>query len=377
MLAVRESELLWKGEWLYRDAERGADAMPFLLHRDGVRELQFLPGFESEELPLFLELLQRSKLAGPNEDDLVTLLWVADFSTLVHKHVEVGTLWDANNVSANGAGIATFSSSDPQLAVAESESPSFDDTPAAIIRMEDFDATLHFLSVAELAYLGEEVRRAYATDGKRNVIGILLDIAETQEAPGIADEVIAILASLFVDLITSGEYSEVAELLREVRETYQRSSVLAVESRQQMIALSARLSEPAVLSQLLQALEESPRRPSPQTLSALFSELQPTALPVLLPWLATTPVSPARGVIEQAVTALSANHSAHLVQLLEHGDVNVVRGAVMVAARLKSQSAVPALAKLSRSHDPVMRAEAVVALGEIGSVVHCRHSNAR
>jgi hypothetical protein len=147
----------------------------------------------------------------------------------------------------------------------------------------------------------------------------------------------------------------------------QRASALTAETKEAFLALSTRLSEPAVMTQLLQALDETSQAPSAQTLELLFSELRASSMPTLLAWLASTPASPVRAAVERAAAQLAGTDTGELVRLLDHEDIHVVRGALRLASRLKSPVAVPGLAKLLRSSDAALRAEAVLALGEIGS----------
>ena len=365
---IRETELLWEEQVVYRDAERGSESLPFVFYRDGLRELELLPGFEHDELPTLLALLQRAKTAAPDEDDLVTLLWVADFASLRYRHVEVGGDAELPLMLTGGSGIATFTSGGPQLAVpgAECEPPG-EGPPPGIVRMEEFETTLYFLEPGELAYLKDEVRREFATDGKRDVLGVLFDIIETQDANDAHHEALAVLNTWLIELIAAADYELVAYLLQEAGDTVRRPNDLSQATRDALSDIATRLSDPAVMAQLLQAIDENTRAPVASTLEALFSHLHASGLPVLLAWLASVPPSPARAAVERAATHLASSNTGELVRLLEHSDVNVVKGALRLATRLKSPAAVPGLARLLRSADAVLRTEAVTALGEIAT----------
>lgn len=367
-LEISENELLWQGQSVYRDTERGSESLPFVFYRDGLRELELLPGFEQDELLVLLALLQRAKSAAPDEDDLVTLLWIADLATVKYRHVEVGGDTELPVRLAGGSGIATFTSGSPPLAVpgAESEPPG-DGPPPGIVRMEDFETTLYFLEPRELAYLKAEVHREFRTDGKRDVLGVLFDIIETQNTNDTQHEAIAVLNNWLIELIAAADYELVAFLLQEAGDTVRRNTALSAETHAALKAISTRLSEPAVMAQLLQALDENTRAPVASTLESLFSHLHATALQVLLQWLATAPPSPARAAVERAAAHLAASNTGELVRQLESDDLNVVRGALRLATRLKSPAAVPGLVKVLRSEEAVLRAEAVAALSEIAT----------
>ncbi len=81
-LMVQPFELWYEGEVVYlnRDRER---SLAFRFYRDGVRGLHFLPGFHWEELAKLLEILSiRYTGVHQHEDDVVTLLWKANFKNL-------------------------------------------------------------------------------------------------------------------------------------------------------------------------------------------------------------------------------------------------------------------------------------------------------
>ena len=367
-LEIRETEFLWEEEAVYRDAERGTEALPFLLHRDGLREIEFLPEFENEDLDSLLALIQRAKSAQPDEDDLVTLLWVADLNTVRYRHVEIGGETDLPMMLVGGNGIATFTSGVPQLAVPSAESPvPGDGPPPEIVRVEDFYSTLYFLETNELAYLKNEVRREYDTDGRLAVLSILLDTLETQSNVTTQAEIVGILDVWFVDLIANADYNLVAYLLRESAATISRTPTLSPPVCESLQSLAVRLSEPSVIAQLLQALDESVRAPTAETLEGLFGQMRATAMATLLGWLTSATSSPVRVAVEHAATALAAANTAELARLLEHDDELVVRGAVRMASRLKSPATVAGLSKVLNATNAAIRVEAVVALGEIAS----------
>jgi hypothetical protein len=87
-LLVRPFEIEFAGEVVHlnRDRER---SLAFRLYRDGVRGLKFRQGFGWEELSRLLEVLAvRYSGVHQHEDDMVTLLWKANFQSLEISAVE-------------------------------------------------------------------------------------------------------------------------------------------------------------------------------------------------------------------------------------------------------------------------------------------------
>lgn len=368
---VREGEFVFEGHTVHRELDRPTDGIPWILYRDGVRELTLHAGFESEALTPLLQILQRARQAAPDDDDLVTMLWVADLETLHYRFVDVGGVPDATALSVHRTGGAQFDAGGhgdrPGVGLAAAESPVLGDGPPGVLRMEDFDSTLYFLDARELAYLQEEVRSEFGHDPRRAVLATLFDIIELRRESDVRGEAIEHIESTMIDLLAGGAYELAAYALREARVTAGRSEALAPELQQRLVALADRLSDPAVVAQLLQAVDEGSRAPGAETLEALVAELRGTALSPLLSWLAQSPAGAARGSVERAVLRLAEQHTAELVRLIEGADGAIALGAIRLSAQLRTPAAVPGLTRVLRGADVAVRLDAVHALSAIGS----------
>ncbi len=367
-IQIKEAAFVWEGTTVYRDAERGTDGLPWLLYRDGLRSLVVHSGFETADLDALLAILHKARAASADDDDLVTRLWVADLATLEYRHVEHAAAGDLPVVSgADRPGMAVFDPASAPLAVPFAESPPpGEGPPPGIVRVEDFESTLHFLDTREAAYLQEELKREYADDHRKLVLASLFDVIEGQSAPDAQLEALRIVDHLLIEFLTHGEYELVALTLREAS-TASRRVTADDRVTTALRDLPARLSEPSVMAQLLQALDESARAPVASLLEGLFVELRPTALEPLVSWLGSATASPARASIERASARLASAHTMELAHLLEHDNDVVVRGALRLAAQLATPAAVPGLSRLLRGRDPKLRVEALTVLGEIAS----------
>lgn len=360
-LEVRESALLLDGAVVYQELERGAEALPWLLYRDGVRRLSLSPGFEDRELDAFLAVMQAARSGTNDDDDLVTLLWIADFRCLRYRFLDAfGGDGFAGAGEANSAE-ATFSFTSSE-AVAEAETAA--DSP--FIRMEDFDGALYFLDQREIQALQAERDQVYAVDPRRPVLDSLLDLLQSGLADDAQREAYDAIDSLVVELLTAGEYEFVAYTLRELA-AVQRQMTGGPALAGALGAIAERLSEPRAMQQLLLAIDDSARTPPTALLEELFRELRPAALEPLVLWLGTAGASPARAAVERASLRLASANLSELSRLLEQGALGVVRGALKLASKMASPATVPGLARLLRSDDVRMRLDAVNALANVGS----------
>ena len=88
--ARREFQLVRRPVAAGRARQRkSTDNLAWLFYKDGVRELTITQGFEDTEVVMFLEIIQRARKAKADEDDLVTMLWEADFTFLKYSYVDL------------------------------------------------------------------------------------------------------------------------------------------------------------------------------------------------------------------------------------------------------------------------------------------------
>lgn len=361
-LRFTETEIRWFGKPVLTESSKSADSLPWTFFKDGIREIQLTPGFQDEELGKLLGILQRVRKAAADEDDLLTMLWEADFANLRYRYVDLGS-----------EAVASFESSEATEppspdAVRGAASEPADESRPAIVNMQDFDATLYFLDDKELDYLRREIEREYTGDLRKNVIAILLDIYEAQPQPAVREEVGELAETLMLMLLSAGQLRAVAYLLAETQVAVQRGTSVTPEQRDRLGRLPDRLSAAEPLGQLLQGLDQSADLPPQDELTELFAQLKPAALGGIFSWLPRMQNPRVIPLVEQAADRLAGANTSELVQLIASSDRVVALEATRRAAALKTPAAVLPLAKvLADSGDVPLRQAAVAALIEIGS----------
>ena len=362
VLSFTETEIRWFEHPVFVEEGKSADSLPWLFYKDGVRELRFTKGFEDEELVRLLDILQRVRKASPDEDDLLTLLWEADFTALRYRYVDLAL--EPAAPLADGAEMqpvdATQVQAQTAAAVEESQA-------SGIVSLADFDGTLYFLDEREIEYLQEEVRREYQADLRTNVISVMLDILEQQADHAIREELLEHLETVLVYMLAAGHFRGVAHLLRESATAAQRARELAPEHQRRLLDLPARLSAPDSLGQLLESLDQAADLPPHEELVELFQQLRPTALATVFSWLARLQNARLRPLLEVAAGRLASSSTNELVRLISVSEREIASEAIRRAGALKAQAAVLPLGKVMNHADPAFRLLAVHALSEIGS----------
>lgn len=363
-LRFSEGAVSWFGHPVLADATKGADNLAWTFFKDGIREITIAKGFEETELVRLFEILQRVRKASPEEDDLLTMLWEADFANLRYRYVDIGS--EPSAPLGDGDGERSELPAPDGVAAAAREP--VDESRAGIVNLQDFDATLYFLDEKELEYLRHEIDREYSADLRRNVLTILFDIYEAQRAPAVREEVASLLESMMVALLAAGQLRAVAYLLSESQVVVGRATDITDEQRDRLGKLPDRLSAPDALGQLLQALDETADLPAPDELALLFQQLRPSALETIFAWLHKARTEQVRSLVAQAADRLTAAHPGELMWLIGHKQREIALEGVKRAGAVRMQLAVPTLARLLvESGDVALRLAAVQSLAQIDS----------
>jgi HEAT repeat protein len=359
-LRVAETELYWEDQLVYQQHAK-SESFAWMLYKDGLRTLTLRRGVERGEMARFLEVVNRARFLSPESgDDLLTLLWAEEFVGISYQFTEPF----ADSALPEESGVRPAGTPEQLHARAAEEAPP---RPAGVVDLDDFDSTLYFLDESEVAYIIREVQEEYRRDVRASALNILYDLFELQPEVDIRNEILTILDTLFPHLLNARDFRAVAGMLREMRQLRDGGAGLAAEHRARLEAFEAKLSEPAIVSQLLQSLEEPGAGGDEADIGEVLRELRGTALGPLVAWIPQLREGQVRTMLEQAADRIAATNSAEVLRLLREGDGDSLRGIVGICGRLKLQGAVPGLGELLGHDAPAVRLAAVLALAAVGS----------
>lgn len=363
-LSVVECDLIWEEQVVYHQPTK-SDSFAWQLYKDGLRLLTLRPGAEDDEIVSLLQVVARARLlAHDAADDLLTLLWEQEFAFIDFQFAEIGTEGLSALTPQHGGG-----SGDPasQATTQTQVQREVMETAAATVDPDDFDSTLYFLDEQHTEALKLQVAEEYTRDARKASFEALLDTFELQPALVVRDEILNIFDTLFPNLLNRGEFRAVAALLREFRTIAQRVTVLDPAQRARLLSFQTRLSQPAILSQMLQSLEEAEALAEDEDIGQVLGELHAEGLETMLATVSSLKRPAVRRILEASVDRLAAAHPDVLLQLLAKPESPALAGAIGLCRRLRPVQAVPSLDKLVGHPDPHIRHEAVEALGAIGS----------
>ena len=367
VLSITEADVKWEGRSVFHEANR-SESLPWVFYKDGVREITIAQGVESEEIVTLLEILQRVRKAAPEQDDLLTLLWEQEFVYLRYRFVDLSFDAVASiEPSDKAAEARQLPLVEIRREVEQEQAEPEAKKRAGVVSLEDLNATLYFLDEAEIEYLRTTLDAESHLDLPSDVLAMLLDIFEVQPEAKVREEVLGILQSLLLHLLQAGAYGGVAYLLRESEIAAGRAPALAPEHADRLRRLPEQLSDPMVLPQLLQALDDADVIPPQDELDALFGQLKEGTLATVLAWLKQAQNPHLKAALEKTAGRLAAANISEMLKLIVSDDPSVALEAIRRAGELKATAAVSPLAKTLQSLAPELRQAAASALAEIGS----------
>ncbi len=362
-LDVGESELRWESAVVYtQDARAHSEGLAWTFFKDGIRNVTFRRGVEGEEIVQFLHVINQARaLPADAPEDLLTLLWAADFQWIGYNFRELVDD-DAVPIEFEG-GPPIVASEVVQGAVLEEAGA----RQAAVVSTEEFETTLYFLDDREVEYLNSELEREYAQDLPRNVLSMLFDLFEVQVYATVRSELISILENFIPYLLGAGDFRSVAFILRETRQVRGRAKDLLPEHQQTLASLPGRLSQDESMSQLLQSLDEAAAQPTEEELGDLFQELEPSALSPLMAWMPRLGNKQVRELMTAAAERLAQAHASEVMRALASGDEGTRLETVRLAGRLKLATAPEGMSRLLETGDRALKLAVVESLAAIGN----------
>ena len=368
VLSIVETDFVWEENIVYSQPNKG-ESLAWTLYKDGMRILTLKTGAEHREMPKFLEVVQKARmLPADADDDLNTLLWEQQFDKIEYLFTEF--LTDAALPEATGEYQAEAAPEQVQSQVQEEVTEAkAEDAPGrtGIVDMEDFDSTLYFLEESEIAYIARALEREYNQDFRSSTLNILLDLLELQIDEAVRAELFTIFETLMPNLLNAGEFRHVATILREARVIGERAKGLTDAQRERLDSFRGQLSDPAVLTQLLQAVDEATAAPSADDLGELFRELKPGSLETILVWLPRLASPTVRSLLTEAAERLAEGSPQEVLRLLGLSDSEALAGTIDICGRLALQGSVPGLGFTVVHKEQPIRLASVNALVAIGT----------
>jgi len=367
VVTIDEDHMYLQGTEVYRSESRN-DSLAFLFFKDGVREITFRPGVEAEELELFLGVLQRARKLVPEGDDLLTVLWEQNLSFFDYQYVDL--LAEGVVLPEAGAGNtqsemkAALDAEDEEIAANEraAQQGTEDQQPTPqTVKQDDFNPTLYALDHREMEALRDELQKELKRDTRADVLNALFDRLEEPADRERQTEILKILLTLLPSFLSRGGLVAATSVLQELRRLEKTQGIFDEQRIKESRFILDRISAPAAIEELIQALFDGTVRASTSQLGGFLQFLRGGALSPLLHASETVEHKELQAVLRKAVQGIASQNKAAVVKLLEEQDPVIASGAARLAGEMQITEAGAALANLLTHADPSVRLAAVEA----------------
>lgn len=364
VLKVTETEFIWEEQVVYRQANK-SESLSWSLFKDGMRALTIRRGAEDIDLPRLLTIVNQARfLPADAGDDLPTLLWEHEFEYVEFRFIDFFTGDGAGSVpQVTGKVLDGQTAADRKAQIAQEAPPQ----QKSLVEFEDVESTLYFLDDSEISYLAREVDEEYQRDVRGSALNVLFDLFEVNADPAVRQEILRTLERLFPNLLNARDFRSSAAVLRECKLLKERIPDLKTEYAQRLNAFGAKLSEPTIVGQLLQSLDEASNLGVEEHAAEVLRELRASALEPCVSWLPNLTSGPLRKMLEDLVDRLAHTYPTEVQRILAIQDSSALSGMIALCGRLGLHQAVPALAGAMDHPDPAVRLAIVQTLGQLGT----------
>jgi HEAT repeat protein len=371
---IGEYDLSFKAKILYENKDL-QKSLAFRLYKDGLRELRFMKGLEEGEVQALIDILKRVDRINQLEDDLITLMWEADF---VHiSYLATDEFLDEMPVviPENVAEFKKHLRFEPVAHKVEldfGESGEQDGFALQKILAEknggppSFVAwkSLYFLTPDELERLRKEIEVETAPTAVFNIIEILFEIMALEKAPDPYQDAVAVLNKLLDALLTLGEFRKASDLLTRLNillNTFQLED-WQIKTIQKLIAAAG---EPQRIERIGKILEKE-KGVHLEEVSNYLILLRPNSIPPLIQVLGELSNSKSRRMLCDAICEIGKNSVEIISSFINDSRWYLVRNIVYILARIGKEQALPSIQRAFNHAESRVRREAVQALGSIG-----------
>ncbi len=366
VLNISESEFTWEEQVVYRQNNKN-ESLSWSLFKDGMRAVTIRRGAEGKELPLLLATINRARFLPPDAgDDLPTLLWEQEFEFIEYRFIDFFTGEGGGTAMPQATGQPLGQGQTP----ADRKAQVAEEAPArakSLIDIDDVDSTLYFLDEAEIGYLARELEEEYQRDVRGSAFNILFDLFEINPDLNVRQEILRALERLFPNLLNARDFRSAAAVLRESKVLREKAAQLQPELTERLEVFVLKLSEPAIVGQLLQSLDEASHLGVETYAAEVLRELRATALEPLVGWLPNLTSEPLRKMLEEVVDRLAHAYPAEVQRILKLPDSPSLLGMVTLCGRLGLHQAVQGLGETINHPDPAIRLAVVQTLGLLGT----------
>ncbi len=375
-LEIESSQISFQGKTVYEDGER-EEGVAYVLHKDGIRELDFLKGLDQQEIEDFVEVMEACLKSKDLEEDLVTMLWEKDLNHIKYLVVddlldvdvpsaeEIPDDWDFNRlfyseIALTDQGTSSDAANRPDLTHKDRQ----EQTKKLLEKLKEFSPE----EIDSIQQLLEMDNRYKSLD---EFFDILTDILITEKDFSEFSQMMETMERILGTLISMADFHSASKIvwrLKRFEEMMQKSSQqtdsLKKDKAERTRQVVDQAGEEESISRISQVLNEKELIDLSSVKEYLFS-LNWNSISPIIHMLRELKGFPARRMVCEVLTEKGKDHP----ELLEEGLFDqrwyVVRNMVSVLGVIGSEKGVKFLKQIIHHPDLRVRREVVTSLFKI------------
>ena len=364
-LKVEKNRLLCDGSVLHEvSPDSSAEDLVYLLYRDGVQWLEFIPGLPLDELVYFFTVLHKFRmLVEETEGDIVTDLTDGNLEHINFKAVDI--FWE-------NLPLIDFSDINPTEPETEESAPHIEvdltkglkrgEIQARSIADPSISEVLWEISPSEQQQLQKMVQEEENWDNTQDVLDVLIVILRSQTDKYSFSSVLDFSLEEVVDAIQQGEFGLLHNLFQSLYQMGNREASPDLDWRQPMIErFFHEISQPEIFAHItdkLMMLDEEETEKI-QNLREVLLYFSPAIILSLGPILLQTRITQVQKMILDVIGYLSLKDMSPLETLLDHPDQKMAEALLPLLSRMRGKNSSRIFFKMSQHASDKVRAEAV------------------
>jgi hypothetical protein len=356
-LEVGRKRIVYREKTVF-EGEASEDNPAFVLYRDGIRRVEFLPGVQESELVGFFQIFNHYRVVPDEpEDDLATALWRAELPHILYEASY--ELWE----NEPATDLMQFKPADPNssretVAVDghgwESLRPddSSDDYQKISLGLAEGEQSLWSLTPDEQQSLAELISADRALDNKESAIRLMFLILGCEDEPQIYQSIVNYLRDEFCSALGSRNFRPAYLILDNFRKieghlALDKPWTVDIHKRFQAEIISAEILENMVaVWPLLSSMEAAELK----TFIAVLQNLPTSAGITMAGMLSRIESKHARSLIIEIIASYATRDQEVLVVLLSRQEEDLVLRLIRVLRDLTDSEVAERLLQQVKNH---------------------------
>ncbi len=378
-IGIQEFSLTFNEEILHSDGEK-KKSLPFLLYKDGMRELSFHEGLDLEEIGDFLETVKINTDLPEEESDIINSLWENDFAHI--RYFALDEFLDKNIGGSNTGNDLIpekdiLSTGKIKLTQKDKEDINKRMEILAVDPGNDLTEGLNTTlskenKVTEAAAITKgdfpEIERLVADDREnsriRELITLLFEVLFLEDRKDQFSETLNVLDLCLQDTIEKANFSQASLILNQILEI---KDAVPEQASEKLLLLDSIIKKakntPAIkeLEQLFNNGKIEDLDPFLEYIHLLCPESIPTVINI---WEKTEDLN-IKSSISFLLQEIGEKHIETLVEFAQNGHASLAREIIAILGKINKTHSLPFLKMFSIHKDKSIRLETIQALKNI------------